>query len=108
MSSLSVRNVSRGAPVPIVNSAARLELLEYYLAHHDDLARCAYASLDWLARYARIPRSVCLAVDRDAATLVGISGFGVPVEDVELFAWPLADRTDSLVAALTGPHPTMF
>ena len=43
MSSLQARTASR-APISIVNHAARLELLEYYLVHHEDLARCAHAT----------------------------------------------------------------
>ena len=97
MSSLS------GADAPArrcaaVNHAARLELLEYYLVHHEDLARCAQASLEWLARHAGVRRSVCLAVDGESSMLVGIAGYGVSNEDVELFSWPLSDTHDPLVA----------
>ena len=83
MTSVQARGVTR-APVPAVNHTARLELLEYYLVHHEDLVRCAQASLDWLARYAGVRRSVCLAVDAEAGLLVGIAGVGVPIDNVEL------------------------
>jgi PAS domain S-box-containing protein len=107
MSPLQVRSIAR-APVSIVDDAARLDLLEYYLAHHDDLARCVQTSLEWLARHAGIKRSVCVAADGDVSMLVGIAGFGVQAEDVEQFAWPLADRDDPLVRALRSPVPMTF
>jgi PAS domain S-box-containing protein len=107
MNSLSVRTASR-APAPVVSPSARLELLEYYLAHHEDLSRCAAASLEWLARHIGIKRSVCLAVDAESSMLVGIAGYGVPTEDVELFSYPLADGHDPLVATIGQPHPTHF
>ncbi len=107
MSPLQVRSISR-APVTIATHAARLELLEYFLAHHDDLGRCAQASLDWLARHAGIKRSVCVAVDGESSMLVGLAGFGVASGDVELFAWPLSDTDDALVRALRSSEPTVF
>jgi PAS domain S-box-containing protein len=107
MSSLQARTVTR-APISIVNSAARLELLEYYLVHHEDLARCAHATLEWLARHASVRRSVCLVVDTEANMLVGIAGFGVASEDVGLFSWPLSDAHDPLVEALSSPQPRVF
>ena len=64
------------APAASVNASARLELLEYFLAHHEDLMRCAQASLDWLARWAGIRRAVCLAVDAESNQLVGLAGHG--------------------------------
>jgi PAS domain S-box-containing protein len=107
MTALQVRSASR-APVPVVNHAARLELLEYFLAHHEDLVRCAQASVDWLARYAGVKRSVCLAVDGEASLLVGIAGAGVRTDEVELFSWPLSDGYDPLVRALALQGPTVF
>ena len=92
--------------VATTNPASRLELLEYYLAHHDDLARCAQASLDWLARYAGVKRAVCLAVDAESSLLVGFAGVGVRTESVELFSWPLHDGRDALVEALDHTGPT--
>jgi PAS domain S-box-containing protein len=108
MSSLQVRTATSRAPVPAVNSPARLELLEYYLVHHEDLARCAQASLDWLARHCGVRRSVCLAVDSESSTLVGLAGYGVRTEDVELFSWPVSDGDDALVSALSDSQPTSF
>ena len=78
--SLARQTLSSGA------EAARLELLEYFLIHHDDIQRCAQASLEWLHRYAGVKRSVCLLADRDSGTLVGVAGFGVGVDDVEMSA----------------------
>jgi PAS domain S-box-containing protein len=89
-------------------AAARLELLEYYLVHHEDLPRCVQATLEWLARHAGVRRSVCLAVDGDSSTLVGIGGHGVPIEDVELFSWPVTDSHDPLTAALLGREPAIL
>ena len=107
MSSLQLRHASR-APVGAVTQAARLELLEYYLVHHEDLVRCAQASLDWLARNAGVKKAACLAVDSGSGTLVGIAGLGVPQDDVALFSWPLTDSHDSLVSALNHSQPTTF
>ena len=104
MPSLPARGSSRPTVSPH-RDASRLELLEYYLVHHEDLAGCARASLEWLNGYAGVKRSVCLAVDTEAGILIGIAGFGVPNEDVDLFAWPLSDTRDPLVAALASPDP---
>jgi len=104
MPSLPARSSSRPTVSPH-RDASRLELLEYYLVHHEDLAGCARASLEWLNGYAGVKRSVCLAVDTEAGILIGIAGFGVPNEDVDLFAWPLSDTRDPLVAALASPDP---
>ena len=95
------RSLSR-ATVASSRDAVRLELLESYLIHQDDVARCAQSSLEWLARHAGVRRSICLIVDRDPGTLMGVAGYGVPAEDVDLFAWPLADPRDPLVAALSA------
>jgi PAS domain S-box-containing protein len=107
MRSLQVRTDARASASP-ANPAARLELLEYYLAHHEDLVRCAKASVDWLARHAGIRRSACLAVDSYASLLVGLAGAGVPVEDVELLSAPLTDAQDHLVRALAVGEPVVF
>ena len=107
MSSLQARSLSR-QPISIVNPAARLELLEYYLIHHEDLARCANATLEWLARHAGVRKSVCLAVDSESNMLVGIAGYGVRNEDVGLFSWPMTDTEDTLVAALAAAEPLAF
>jgi PAS domain S-box-containing protein len=108
MSSVQVRTATSRAPVTTANSSARLELLEYFLVHHEDLARCAQASLEWLARHCGIRRSVCLAVDSDSSMLVGLAGYGVRSEDVELFSWPITDGDDALVSALSGSRPLQF
>ncbi|MGE3402459.1 MAG: ATP-binding protein [Vicinamibacterales bacterium] len=108
MSSLSMRRGARPPAASVINHAARLELLEYYLAHHEDVARCAYASLEWLAQRVGIRQSVCLALDGEATTLVGIAGYGVAAEDVELFSWPLIDAADPLVAVLAADRPVTF
>jgi PAS domain S-box-containing protein len=89
-------------------TAARLELLEYYLVHHEDLARCVQASLEWLARHAGVRRSVCLAIDAESSALVGVGGYGVPHDEVELFSWPISEAHDPLSAALGAPGPTVF
>ena len=107
MSSLQARSLSR-QPISLVNHAARLELLEYYLMHHEDVARCANATLEWLARHAGVRRSVCLAVDGESNMLVGIAGHGVRNEDVGLFSWPMTDTEDPLVAALSASEPLTF
>ncbi|MBI3050713.1 MAG: PAS domain-containing protein [Acidobacteria bacterium] len=101
------RSLSRAKVSPSAE-AARLELLEYYLLHHEDLARCAHASLEWLARHAGVKRSMCLVVDGDGGVLMGMAGYGVPSEEVELFAWPLSDARDPIVAALSASSPVLF
>src|SRR5918993_2207180 len=106
MSSLQVRTISR-ASAPVTTHTARLELLEYYLAHHEDLVRCAQASVDWLARQAAVRRAICLAVDGEASQLVGLAGVGVSVGDVELFSLPLSESHDPLIRALSAPGPTV-
>ena len=81
LSSVPVRSISR-AVVPAASAAARLELLEYFLVHHEDLPRCAQASLEWLARHPGVRRSICLAIDGDAGLLVGVAGIGVSIDDL--------------------------
>src|SRR5256885_11992283 len=99
MTSLQARTFTRTSAGTAVNSAARLELLEHYLAHHEDVVRCAQLSLEWLARHAAVKQSACLAVDAESNMLVGIAAHGVS-DDVELFSSPLSDGYDPLVAAL--------
>jgi PAS domain S-box-containing protein len=107
MSSLQARTFTRqiGAAV---NHAARLELLENYLAHHEDIVRCAEISLEWLARHAGVKQSACLAVDAESNMLVGIAAHGVVGDDIELFSWPLSDTYDPLIGALQSPGPVQF
>jgi len=88
--------------------AARLELLESYLVHGDDIARCAQLSLEWLARHTGVRRSMCVVADRDEGQLVGIAGHGVPTDEVAFFAWPISDTRDPLVAAMSASGPTML
>ena len=107
MSSLQARSLSRPPAASIVDTSARLELLEYFLVHSDDVALCAQASLEWLADNAGVKRSMCLAVDAESSALVGIAGHGVPAEDVELYSWSL-ERHDPLVVALSSSEPTAF
>jgi PAS domain S-box-containing protein len=104
MSSVQVRATSR-ASAPGAAQAARLELLEYYLAHHEDLLRCAQASVDWLARHAGLRRAICLAVDSESSQLVGLAGTGVPADDIDVFSLPLSDSHDPLIRALSAPGP---
>src|SRR5262245_64211098 len=107
MSSLQARTFTR----PIgsgVNHAARLDLLENYLAHQEDILRCAHMSLEWLARYAGVKQSACLAVDAESNVLVGIAAYGVASDDIELFSWPLSDTYDPLIGALQSLRPVPF
>src|SRR6185503_13792605 len=107
MSSLQARTFTR--PIGTgVNHAARLELLENYLAHHEDILRCAQMSLEWLARYAGVKQSACLAVDAESNMLVGIAARGVAGDDIELFSWPLSDTYDPLIGALQASGPVAF
>lgn len=106
MSPLQVRSIGRAAASS--GASARLELLEYFLVHHEDVARCAQASLEWLSRHAGIRHSVCLAVDSESNMLVGLAGVGIASDDVELFSWPLSDQRDPLVAALSAGEPLTF
>ena len=107
MSSLQARSFTR----PIgngANHAARLDLLENYLAHHEDILRCAHLSLEWLARYAGVKQSACLAVDAESNMLVGIAAHGIAGDDIELFSWPLSDTYDPLIGALQSSRPVPF
>src|SRR4030095_4272902 len=107
MSSLQARTFTR----PIgsgVNHAARLDLLENYLAHHEDILRCAHMSLEWLARYPGVKQSACLAVDAESNMLVGIAAHGIAGDDIELFSWPLSDTYDPLIGALQSSRPVQF
>ena len=106
MTSLQARTLSRATVT--APAASRLELLEYYLVHNEDIAGCAQASVEWLGRYAGVKRSVCLAVDNEAGVLTGIAGYGVPGHEVDLFTWPLADTRDPLVATLGAAAPVVF
>ena len=106
MSPLQVRTIARASVSS--TAASRLELLEYYLAHHEDMLGCAQASVDWLVQYAGVKQSVCLAVEAESNMLVGIAGAGVERDDVELFSWPLSDARDPLVAALAAAQPIVF
>jgi PAS domain S-box-containing protein len=103
MSPLQARTIAR-APVT-TGPAARLELLEYFLVHADNIVRCAQASLDWLSRHAGIRQAACLVVDTDSHSLVGIAGVGVSSDEIELFSSPLTDSRDPLVAALSSGPP---
>lgn len=106
MSPLQVRTITR-APVTS-GAAARLELLEYFLVHSEDIVRCAQAGLEWLARCAGIRQAACLAVDTESNMLVGIAGVGLRIDDVELFTSPLSDVKDPLVAVLSAAQPAVF
>jgi PAS domain S-box-containing protein len=105
LSSVPVRSISRAA-APLASAAARLELLEYFLVHHEDLPRCAQASLEWLARNAGARRAICLAIDGDAGMLVGVAGVGVTPGDVGEYSSLLTHPHDPLIGALTAPVPT--
>jgi PAS domain S-box-containing protein len=107
MSSLQARTFTR--PIgTAVNHAARLELLENYLSHQEDILRCAQMSLEWLARHAGVKQSACLAVDAESNMLVGIAAYGVVGDDIELFSWPLSDAYDPLIGALQSERPVPF
>src|SRR3989442_4751014 len=108
MSSLQARTFTRASAGTAVNHAARLELLEHYLAHHEDVVRCAQLSLEWLTRHAGVKQSACLAVDAESNMLVGVAAHGTPGEDIELYSLPLADAYDPLIAALQSPGPVHF
>ena len=90
------------------NQAARLELLEYFLTHHDDLVPCAQASLDWLARFVGIKQSACLLADHDTGMLMAVAVQGAVVDDPPVFAWPLSQIQNPLIAALASSGPVWF
>ena len=107
VNTVTVRTMPRSTASDAI-TPARLRLLEYYLVHHDDLGGCVQASLEWLARHAGVRRSVCLAIVPETGTLVGVGGYGVPNDDVELFSWPVSDTHDPLTTALLSDEPTIF
>jgi PAS domain S-box-containing protein len=96
------------ASVASPSKAARLELLEYFSAHHHDLAGCVEAALCWLARHSAVRRSACLAVDEASGALVTIASAGVPGDAMQAFSCSMADAHHPLVAALFHPVPTVF
>ena len=51
---------------------------------------------------------MCLAIVPETGTLVGVGGYGVPIDDVELFSWPVSDTHDPLTTALLSDEPTIF
>ena len=108
MSSLQARTLTTRPAGSAVDNAARLELLEYYLSHQEDLISCARATLEWLARHAGIRQSACLAVDAESNMLVGIASQGVVGEDIELYSWRLSDTHEPLIAALHSTTPVQF
>jgi PAS domain S-box-containing protein len=108
MSSLQARTFTRTSAGTAVSHAARLELLEHYLTHHEDVVRCAELSLEWLARHAGVKQSACLAVDAESNMLVGIAAYGTVGEKIELASWPLSDAYDPVIAALQSPVPVHF
>jgi PAS domain S-box-containing protein len=101
------RSLSR-AKMARSTEAARLELLESYIVHHEDLARCAQLSLEWLARHAGIRRSMCVVAEHEEGHLVGLASYGVPSDEVALFSWPLSDARDPLAAMVSAPGPTVL
>jgi signal transduction histidine kinase len=107
MSPAPVRNLTR-APAARVDHAARLELLESFLAQHEDVRVCAQTSVEWLARHAAVRKSVCLAVDPETSRLAGVAGYGVSKEDVLRSAWPLSDERAPLISTLLGTRPVVF
>ena len=108
MSSLQARTTFTRTAGGAVNHAARLELLEQFLAHQEDIVRCAQISLEWLARHAAVKQSACLAVDAESNMLVGIAAYGTLGEDVELFSWPISDTHNPLISALQSPVAVHF
>jgi PAS domain S-box-containing protein len=106
MRALQPRTIAR-APAA-AGAAAKLELLEYFLVHSDELTRCAQAGLDWLARYVNVRQAVCLAVDVDANTLFGLASVGVAADAVELFSASMLDPANPLVDVLQSPGPVAF
>src|SRR6267142_2556152 len=108
MSSLQARTFTRTSAGTAVSHAARLELLEHYLTHHEDVVRCAQLSLEWLARHAGVKQSACLAVDAESNMLVGIAAYGTVGGKIELSSWPLSDAYDPVIAALQSPVPVHF
>src|ERR1700739_1115202 len=108
MSSLQARTLTTRSAGSAVDQAARLELLEYYLAHHEDIVRCAQTTLEWLARYAGIRQSACLAVDAESNMLVGVASHGVGGDEIQLFSWPLSDNHEPLITALQASSPVQF
>ncbi len=95
MSSLQARTLTRTAGTA-ASHAARLELLEHFLALHEDIVRCAQVSLDWLARHAGVRQSACLVVDAESRMLVGIAAHGTVGEQIDT-----ERRTTWLRSALT-------
>ena len=89
-------------------AAARLELLEYFLVHTEDVGRCAQASLDWLVRHTAVQQGACYVVDPESSLLVCIAAEGTVADHGELFSMALSETRNPLVAVLASPEPVPF
>lgn len=89
------------------SARARLALAEQLLAEQD-VRPCAVITLRWLARHAGLGRGMVVVVDNDATRLVGLTGFAVPLAEVDSFAVDLGDSTNPFTLALSASEPVAF
>jgi PAS domain S-box-containing protein len=95
------------APRSSASARARLALTEQLLVEQEERP-CAVLTLRWLARHAGLRRGAVLVVDAEASRLVGMTGFAVPLADIDGFSLDLADSTHPLVLALSAAEPVAF
>ena len=89
------------------SSRARLTLVEGLLAEREVRA-CAAFALRWLSRHAGIERALCAIIEADGSRLVGLTGSGLSLAEVDSFNIDLGERTHPLVLALVGAEPVTF
>ncbi len=95
------------APRSGASARARLTLAEQLL-REPEVRPCAVVTLRWLAHHAGLERGMVLVVDADESRLVGLSGYAVPLSDVDAFSLALTDSTHPFVLALASPEPVAF
>jgi len=89
------------------SAEAKLALVEFLLRAEDVEASVARA-LEWLGEHLPVSQALCLVVDEDLRSLVGLAGLGVPAAQVRQFALALDAREHPVVAALGSDRPVVL
>jgi PAS domain S-box-containing protein len=92
------------APRSGASAEARLALAEQLLSE-PEARPCAVLTLRWLARHAGLERGMVLVVDAQESRLAGLSGYAVPLAEVDAFSLDLTDANHPLVLALASDEP---
>ncbi|MGH9362717.1 MAG: histidine kinase dimerization/phospho-acceptor domain-containing protein, partial [Thermoanaerobaculia bacterium] len=94
-------------PRTTVGARSRLAFAEGLLSE-PEVRPCAVLALRWLARHAGLERGLVALVDGEAERLIGLSGYGLSLADVDGFKLDLADANHPLVLALGASEPLAF